>query len=114
MKEELEKHLAETFKTRDNLHYLSLLQRIKSFADAQLTETSAKNEQERNQALFAAILNIRDIASVELIEYTMCKRVEASIVEHNEKLKQETEAELQEEEDLETFATINSSDQKKS
>lgn len=113
MKTDLEEHLKETFKLKDSMHYLSLLQKIKTFADSQLAEFAGKNDQEKAQTLFNALLNIRDTASVELVEYTICKRVEASVQEHNDVVISAARSQEQESKDLETFAVANADDQKK-
>lgn len=114
MNETLEKHLKETFNLRDSMYFLSLLQKIKTFADTQLAESAGKSEQERTQVLFNTLLNIRDTAASELVEYTLARRVEASILEHNTQVEKELQVEHQETEDLAAYGEFQDAAQKKS
>lgn len=114
MSDTLENHVKEAFKLKDSMHFLSLLQSIKSFTDNKLLESAGKDESERTKILFSTVLDIRDTVASELVEYTVSRRVTAAILEHSEKVQNELNSELQEQEDLATFEQLQSDSQKKS
>ena len=106
MEQSLEEHLRQSLKNKQSDYFLTLVQQVKTYIDARMSELAGKNEEERAQGLHSSLVSIRDLMNAELSDYSFRKLMIDSIDTY-------TRTKEIEKEDLEKFKDLNSENQKK-
>lgn len=106
MKESMQDFIREKVKAKDSNHYMMMIQKVKIFIDTNLSDMSSKNEEERLQGYFNALLRIRDLMQSEINDYALSQNINNLLDSYQKKKEAE-------ERDIETFKKLTEDNDKK-
>lgn len=106
MKESMQDFIREKVKAKDSNHYMMMIQKVKIFIDTNLSDMSSKNEEERLQGYFNALLRIRDLMQSEINDYALSQNINNLLDSYQKKKEAE-------ERDIETFKKLTEANDKK-